>query len=106
MSDAAHERELARAQVAQREKALADFRRQLQNQSADITRMEEAQDRLEATLKSDQAGKQDLAQQRADLGQKLEAAQEQSKSLQQQVNSLTQQSTTENCWPMIATFAR
>jgi len=95
LSDAAHEREIARTQIAQRDKALADLRRQLQRQSAEITRMKEAQDKLEATVQSDQAGKQDLFQQRTELGQKLEAAQAQSQSLQQQVNSLTQQSSTE-----------
>lgn len=95
LSDAAHEREIARAQIAQRDKALADFRRKLQKQSAEISGMKQAQDKLEAALQSDQAGKQDLVQQRAELGQKLEAAQAESQSLQQQVNSLMQQSTTE-----------
>ena len=95
LSDAAHERELARAQIAQRDKALADLRRQLQQQSAEISDMKEAQDKLQAAVQSDQAGKQDLVQQRTELGQKLEAAQAESQSLQQQVNSLTQQSSTE-----------
>lgn len=95
LSDAAHEREIARAQVAQRDKALADMRRQLQQQSAEISGMKAAQDKLEATVQSDQAGKEDLVQQRTELGQKLEAAQGQSQSLQQQVNLLTQQSSSE-----------
>ena len=95
LSDAAHEREIARTQVAQRDKALADLRRQLQQQSAEIDRMKETQDKLEATVQSDQTGKQDLAQQRAELGKRLEQAQAESQSLQQQVNSLTQQSTSE-----------
>ncbi|MGE5111955.1 MAG: zf-HC2 domain-containing protein [Acidobacteriaceae bacterium] len=95
LSDAAHEREIARSQITQRDKALADLRRQLQQQSAEISRMKEAQDKLEATVQSDQAGKQDLVQQRSELGQKLEAAQAESRTLQEQVNSLAQQSTTE-----------
>jgi hypothetical protein len=95
LSDAAHERELARSQIAQRDKALADLRRQLQQQSAEISRMKEAQDKLEATVQTDQAGKQDLVHERTELGQKLETAQAESQSLQQQVNSLTQQSSTE-----------
>ena len=95
LSDAAHEREIARALIAQRDKALADLRRQLQGQSAEITRMKDAQDKLEATLQSDQAGKQDLAQERTELGKKLEAAQAESQALQQQVNSLAEQSTSE-----------
>jgi DNA repair exonuclease SbcCD ATPase subunit len=95
LSDAAHERELARAQVAQRDQALATLRRQLEKQSAEMSRLKEAQDRLQADLQSDQAGKQDLVQQRNELGQKLEAAQGESEALQQQVASLTQQSTSE-----------
>ena len=95
LSDAAHEREIARTQIAQRDKALADLRRQLQQQSAEISRMKEAQDKLTATVQNDQVGKQDLVQQRTELGQKLDAAQAQSQSLQQQVNSLTQQSSSE-----------
>ena len=95
LSDAAHEREIARSQIAQRDKALADLRRQLQQQSAEISRMKAAQDKLQATVQSDQTGKEELVQQRTELGQKLESAQAQSQSLQQQVNSLTQQSTTE-----------
>jgi DNA repair exonuclease SbcCD ATPase subunit len=95
LSDAAHEREIARSQIAQRDKALADLRRQSQQQSAEISRMKEAQDKLEATIQSDQAGKQDLVQQRNELGQKLEAAQGESRALQQQLATLTQQSTGE-----------
>lgn len=95
LSDAAHEREIARGQIAQRDKALADLRRQLQQQSAEISRMKEAQEKLAATVQNDQVGKQDLVQQRTELGQKLEAAQGQSQSLQQQVNLLTQQSSSE-----------
>lgn len=95
LSDAAHEREIARAQIAQRDKALADLRRQLARQSADIRRMKDAQDRLESNLRSDETGKQDLVQQRAELGQKLESAQVESRALKQQVDSLSQQSTDE-----------
>jgi len=95
LSDAAHEREIARTQMAQRDRALADLRRQLERQSVDIRRMKEAQDRLQSDLRTDQAGKQDLVQQRNELGQKLEAAQTESQALQQQVTSLTQQSTNE-----------
>jgi DNA repair exonuclease SbcCD ATPase subunit len=95
LSDAAHEREIARAQIAQRDKVLADFRRRLRQQSAEISRMKEAQDKLQATVQNDLAGKQDLVQQRTELGQKLEAAQAESQSLQQRVASLAQQSTTE-----------
>ena len=103
LSDAAYEREIARTQIAQRDTALADLRRKLQEQSAEISRMKEAQDKLEATLQTDEAGKQDLAQQRTELSQKLQEAQGESQSLQQQVSSLTQQSTGETTQAKVLT---
>jgi anti-sigma factor RsiW len=95
LSDAAHERQIARVQITQRDRALADLRRQLERQAAEIGRMKEAQGKLESDLRTGKSGKQDLVQQRAELGQKLEAAQVESHALQQQVASLTQQSTDE-----------
>ena len=95
LSDAAHERQIARVQITQRDKALAALRRQLERQSAEIDRMKESQDKLESDLRTGEAGTQDLVQQRSELGQKLEAAQVESHALQQQVASLTQQSTDE-----------
>jgi len=92
LSDAAHEREIARQQITERDRALSQVRRQLVRQSAQINTMKEAQDRLENELRTGQAGKEDLAQQRADLGQKLEAAQVESQALKQQMASLAEQS--------------
>jgi hypothetical protein len=95
LSDAAHERELARTQIAQRDKALAELRRRLQQRLTEIAHMKETQDKLETMLQSDQAGKRDLIQQRAELGQKLQAAQAESQTLQQRVALLSEQSTSE-----------
>jgi hypothetical protein len=96
LSDAAHERVIARQQIAERDSALAQVRRQLAWQSGEIKSMKEAQDRLENDLRAGQAGKEDLAQQRADLGQKLEAAQVESQALKQQMASLAEQSSEES----------
>jgi len=95
LSDAAHERELACAELAERDKALVDLRGQLQRQSVEIVRLKEAQDRLEANLQTDEAGNQDLVQQRTAMVQKLEAAQAESQTLQHHVDSLTQDSSSE-----------
>lgn len=95
LSDAAHERAIARSQIAQRDKALADLRRQMEKQSAEIKRLKDAQDQLETGLRNGDADKQSLAQQRADLGQKLQAAQVESQNLRQRVDTLTQRSTEE-----------
>ena len=96
LSDAAHERVIARRQIAERDKALTQLRRQLARQAAEIDSMKEAQGRLENDLRAGQAGKEDLAQQRADLGQKLEAAQVESQALKQQMASLAEQSSEES----------
>jgi Anti-sigma-K factor rskA len=96
LSDAAHDREIARSQVVERDKAIVELRRQLQQQSAEITRMKEAGDRLQAALQSNQSGKQDFVQQQTELSEKLEAARAESRTLQQEVDTLTQQSATES----------
>ena len=95
LSNAAHEREIARAQIEQRDKALADLRHRLELQATEISRMTQAQGQLESRLRSEETDKQDLIQQRAEAGQKSESAQAESLALQRQVASLTQQSANE-----------
>jgi hypothetical protein len=95
LSDAAHEREIARAQITQRDKNLAALRRRLEQQSIEIKRLKDAQDQLETNLHNGDADKQSLAQQRAELGQKLAAAEAESQGLRQKLDSLTQQSNEE-----------
>ncbi len=92
LSDAAHERELARAELAARERELANLRRQLEHQAADIRGMIEAQERLEGDLRSDEAGKRDLVRQRDDLAQRLQTAETNSQTLQTQLTALKEQS--------------
>lgn len=93
ISDVAHERELARAQIDERDKVLADLRRRLQRLSAENVRMQEAQDRLEENLQSDEANNQELVQQRTDLIQRLGAAQAESQALQNRIDLLARQAT-------------
>lgn len=95
LSDAAHEREIAHAQIAQRDKALVDLRWQLARQSAEITRLNDAQEQLETSLRRGDADKQNLAQQHTELGQKLEAARIESVTLREKVARLTEQSNEE-----------
>ena len=91
-SDAAHEREIARAQIVQRDKALADLRQQLERQAVEMGRMKETQAQLEGELRNGQSGEQDLVQQRAELEQKLEAAQSESQVLARKLDTLTHES--------------
>ncbi|MGB8886503.1 MAG: zf-HC2 domain-containing protein [Candidatus Korobacteraceae bacterium] len=92
LSDAAHEREIARAQIAQQDKALAGLRQQLERQSVEMGRMKETQAQLEGELRNGQSGKQDVVQQRAELEQKLEAAQSESQVLSRKLDTLTHES--------------
>ena len=92
LSDAAHEREIARAQIARRDQALADLRRQLELQSAEIHRMKQAQDQMEASVRSGQTDEQDLVQQRGDLAQKLAAAQSESQLLESKLDAASKES--------------
>jgi hypothetical protein len=92
LSDAGHEREIARAQIKQREKTIADLRHQLAEQSAEIDQMKTSQMKLENDLRAGDTSRQDLTRQRAGLVQKLDAAQNNSHALQEKLDSLAQQS--------------
>jgi hypothetical protein len=92
LSDASHEREVARAQVAQRDKLVADLRRKLEEQSAKTDRMKAAQEQSEAALRNADTGRQELVQQRIEAEQKFNAAQLTAQALQTKLDSIAQQS--------------
>jgi hypothetical protein len=92
LSDASHDREIARAQIEGRDKTIANLRQQLAEQSAEINQMKAVQTQLENDLRAGDASRQDLTRQRADLAQKLDAAQTNSHTLQEKLDSLAQQS--------------
>jgi hypothetical protein len=92
LSDAGHDREVAHAEIAQRDKMIADLRRQLDRQSGEINQMKAAQDRLESNLREGDASRQELVQQRTELAQKLDSAQNNSQALQGKLDTLDQQS--------------
>jgi hypothetical protein len=92
LSDAGHDRELTHAEIAQRDRMIADLRRQLDRQSAEINQMKGAQDQLESDLQAGNASRQDLIQQRTELAQKLDSAESNSQSLQGKMDSLDRQS--------------
>jgi hypothetical protein len=92
LSDLAHERELARNEIAQRDRALVDLRHQLEQQTADINQLRAAQERLEADLRGDEASKQDLTRQREDLAEKLRTSQDNAQTLQQRLSSFEEES--------------
>jgi len=92
LSDAGHDRQLARAEIAQRDTMITDLRRQLAQQSAKIDELKAAQTQLETNLRAGDATKQDLGEQKAALARKLESAENSSHSLEEKLDSLAQQS--------------
>ena len=92
LSDAGHDRAIANTEIAQRDTVIANLRHQLDRQSVEINEMKEAQNKLETTVRAGDASRQDLSRQKAELTEKLESAQNSSRSLQQKLDSLAQQS--------------
>jgi Putative zinc-finger len=92
LSDAGHDRAVTNAEIAQRDKVIADLRRLLSKQSTEISDLKGAQSRLESSLRADDANEHDLTQQRAELAQQLESAENNSLALQRKLESLSQQS--------------
>ncbi len=92
LSDAGHDREVTHAEIAQRDKTIADLRRQLEQESAEINQMKAAQNRLESDLRVGTASRQDLIQQQTELVQKLKSAQTTSQMLQGKLDTLAAQS--------------
>jgi hypothetical protein len=92
LSDAGHDRAVANAEIIQRDKMIADLRRQLARQSAEIDEMKAAQNQLESNLRAGDASRQDLSQEKNQLTEKLESAQSNARALQEKLDSLAQQS--------------
>ncbi len=92
LSDASHEREVARAQVEQRDVLIADLRRQLEQQSANMDQMKTAQQQSETALRSADAGREELIQQRTEAEQKFNAAQLSVQALQTKLDSIAEKS--------------
>jgi hypothetical protein len=89
LSDASHEREVARAQVEQRDSVIADLRRQLEQQSA---KMKAAEEQSETALRNADAGRQELIQQRTEAEQKFSSAQASALALQAKLDSIAETS--------------
>jgi len=91
ISDAGHERETLRAQLGERDRAIADLRRHMEEQSASLNDMKATQTNLEQSLQNDEAEKQRLAVERASFAQKFDAAQATLQKMQADLDSARQQ---------------
>jgi hypothetical protein len=91
ISDAGHDREVLKAQVADRDRMVAELRRQIANQSAALYETKSAQVDLEQSLQGNEAEKQQVAQERSSLSQQLDATQNSLQMTQAELDSLRQQ---------------
>ena len=91
MSDAGHEREGLRSQLAQRETVISELRREIQAQSASLDEMKNAHASLEKSVQDDAAEKQLNAQDRGTLSQKLDTAQALLEKMRAALDSLQRQ---------------
>ena len=87
ISDAGHEREILRAQLAERDKVIAELRRQTEQQARSLDEMKSAQANLEQSLQTDDAEKQRVADERASLAQKFDEAQASLQKMQSELDS-------------------
>jgi hypothetical protein len=88
MSDSGHERNDLRTQLAQRDGLISDLRHQVQMQSVSLDEMKSAQAALEKSMRNNEAEKQQSAQDRSTLLEKLDAEQVALQKTQTQLDSL------------------
>ena len=91
VSDAAHEREVLRSQIGQRDKEIASLRRQQEQELAEMSRIRLVESQLKSDLESRHTGNPELLQQQSDLSQKLEAARTRTQDLQDKLELLERQ---------------
>ena len=90
MSDAGHERQVLKAELVGRDKAIADLRRQIEQQSASLEQMKTAQANLEQSIQTDETEKERVAEERTALAQKLDVAQASIQEIQAELESARQ----------------
>ena len=88
ISDAGHDREVLRTQLAERDRMITELRRQVADQTVALNEMKIAQVSLEHSLQNDEATKQKVAQERSLLSEQLESAQGSLQRTQTELDSL------------------
>jgi hypothetical protein len=87
ISDADHDRQVLRGQLAERNMLIGSLRHQIEEQSASLDQMKTAQIALERSVANDQADKQRVAAGQASLEQKLDLAQASVQKMQTELDS-------------------
>ena len=93
ISDAGHDREVLKAQLASRDRMIAELRRQVADRATALDEMKSAQLNLEHSLQGDVAAKQQVAQERGTLLHQLDVAQASLQNTQAELDSLRHERT-------------
>jgi len=88
ISDAGRDREVLIAQMVERDKMIVSLRHQVEEQSAEITKLKDAQAALESASKTSDEEKKRLAANEAAATQKLDAAQASLQKTQKELDTL------------------
>ena len=91
LSDAGHEREVLRTQLADRDKTIRELQRRIDDESAALNQEKNTQANLEHSLQDALDQKQQLAQQQSSASQNFETAQASLKKVQAELDSTRQQ---------------
>jgi hypothetical protein len=96
LTEAQHEYQVSQAEILERDRIIANLRRDLQRQSADLNHFKLKQQSLESELGNEETDKQSLAQERSELAETLNAAQSRLESLQQRLVVTEKRASEEN----------
>ena len=88
LSDNGHERQALTAQLAQRDRMIAELHLQLAQQSAVLAEVKSTEADLERSLQSDQTEQQEVVQERSTLNQKINSLQVSLQRTETELNSL------------------
>jgi hypothetical protein len=91
ISDAAHDREVLKTELAKRDQVIAEMRRQTEQQARSLNEMKSAQANLEQSLQTGDTEKQRIADERAGLEKKFEDAQISLQKMQSELDSVSRE---------------
>jgi hypothetical protein len=91
ISDAGHEREILRTELVERDKVIAELRRQTDQQARSLGEMKSAQTNLEQSLQTDNTEKQRMADERAGIAKRFDEAQVSLQKMQSELDSVSRE---------------
>ena len=95
LSDTGHEREIAASELAQREKVIAELKRELSRETSEVGRLKENEIQLEAALRESKSDRDHLAEEKVSLSQRVHDAEATLKFSEDRLDALGHQASQE-----------